>query len=144
MSEVLSIGHSPDPDDAFMFCALSNGTVKIRDYEIDHVLQDIQTLNERATKGELAVTAISAHAYWSVADKYWIMATGASMEATIRAIEQRGQREVVVAVPVSAQQTLRRIAHLADAAIAVVQPESLLSVGQWYDDFSQLSDPEVR
>ena len=79
MSEVLSIGHSPDPDDAFMFCALSNGTVKIRDYEIDHVLQDIQTLNERAMKGELAVTAISAHAYLSVADKYWIMATGASM-----------------------------------------------------------------
>ena len=79
MPEVLSIGHSPDPDDAFMFCALSNGTVKIRDYEIDHVLQDIQTLNERAMKGELAVTAISAHAYLSVADKYWIMATGASM-----------------------------------------------------------------
>ncbi len=79
MSEVLSIGHSPDPDDAFMFCALSNGTVKIRDYQIDHVLQDIQTLNERAMKGDLAVTAISAHAYLSVADKYWIMATGASM-----------------------------------------------------------------
>ena len=72
------------------------------------------------------------------------LATGASMEATIRAIKQRGQREVVVAIPVSAPQTLRRIAHLADAAIAVVQPESLLSVGQWYDDFSQLSDPEVR
>jgi len=79
MSEVLSVGHSPDPDDAFMFCALSNGSVKIRDFEIDHVLQDIQTLNERAMKGELAVTAISAHAYLSVADKYWIMATGASM-----------------------------------------------------------------
>ena len=45
MADVLSIGHSPDPDDAFMFCALSNGAVKIRDYEIDHVLQDIQTLN---------------------------------------------------------------------------------------------------
>jgi 1,4-dihydroxy-6-naphthoate synthase len=79
MTEVLSIGHSPDPDDAFMFCALSHGAVKIRDYEIDHVLQDIQTLNERAMNGELAVTAISAHAYLSVADKYWIMATGASM-----------------------------------------------------------------
>lgn len=79
MSRTLSIGHSPDPDDAFMFCALSNGTVKIRDYEIEHVLQDIQTLNERAMKGELAVTAISAHAFLSVSDKYWIMATGASM-----------------------------------------------------------------
>ena len=79
MSQVLQIGHSPDPDDAFMFCALSHGAVKIRDFEIDHVLQDIQTLNERAMKGELEVTAISAHAFLSVADKYWIMATGASM-----------------------------------------------------------------
>ena len=79
MSEMLRIGHSPDPDDAFMFCALSHGAVKIRDFAIDHVLQDIQTLNERAMNGELEVTAISAHAYLSVADKYWIMATGASM-----------------------------------------------------------------
>ncbi len=79
MSNVLQIGHSPDPDDAFMFCALSHGAVKIRDFEIDHVLQDIQTLNERALNGDLEVTAISAHAFLSVADKYWIMATGASM-----------------------------------------------------------------
>ena len=79
MSNVLQIGHSPDPDDAFMFCALSHGAVKIRDFEIDHVLQDIQTLNERAMNGDLEVTAISAHAFLSVADKYWIMATGASM-----------------------------------------------------------------
>ncbi len=79
MSEVLRIGHSPDPDDAFMFCALSHGAVKIRDFEIEHVLQDIQTLNERAMQGELEVTAISAHAFLSVADHYWIMATGASM-----------------------------------------------------------------
>ncbi len=79
MSNVLQIGHSPDPDDAFMFCALSHGAVKILDFEIDHVLQDIQTLNERAMNGDLEVTAISAHAFLSVADKYWIMATGASM-----------------------------------------------------------------
>jgi 1,4-dihydroxy-6-naphthoate synthase len=62
-----------------MFCALSHGAVKIRDFEIDHVLEDIQSLNERAMKGDLEVTAISAHAFLSVADKYWIMATGASM-----------------------------------------------------------------
>lgn len=79
MSNVLRIGHSPDPDDAFMFCALSHGAVKIRDFEIDHVLEDIQSLNERAMNGDLEVTAISAHAFLSVADKYWIMATGASM-----------------------------------------------------------------
>lgn len=76
---VLQIGHSPDPDDAFMFCALSHGAVKIRDFKIDHVLEDIESLNRRAMNGELEVTAISAHAFLSVADKYWIMATGASM-----------------------------------------------------------------
>ncbi len=79
MADSIQIGHSPDPDDAFMFCALSHGAVKIRDFEIDHVLEDIQSLNERAMNGDLEVTAISAHAYLSVADKYWIMATGASM-----------------------------------------------------------------
>ena len=80
MSNVLQIGHSPDPDDAFMFCALSHGAVKIRDFEIDHVLEDIQSLNERAMNGDLEVTAISAHAFLSVADKYWII--GPSMKAS--------------------------------------------------------------
>lgn len=78
-NSVLKIGHSPDPDDAFMFCALSNGAVKIRDYRIEHVLEDIESLNQRAMREELEVTAISAHAYLSIADTYWIMATGASM-----------------------------------------------------------------
>ena len=76
---VLRIGHSPDPDDAFMFCALAHGAVRIRDYEVEHVLEDIESLNDRALRGELPVTAISAHAWLSVADRYWIMASGASM-----------------------------------------------------------------
>lgn len=76
---LLRIGHSPDPDDAFMFCALAKGAVRIRDYAVEHVLEDIESLNDRALAGELPVTAISAHAYLSVADRYWIMATGASM-----------------------------------------------------------------
>jgi 1,4-dihydroxy-6-naphthoate synthase len=75
----LRIGHSPDPDDAFMFCALSKGAVRIRDYRIEHALDDIETLNHRALKGELEVTAVSAHAYLDLAEKYWILATGASM-----------------------------------------------------------------
>lgn len=79
MSRVLRVGHSPDPDDAFMFCALGRGAVRIRDYSIEHVLEDIESLNERALRGELEVTAISAHAYLSVADRYWILSTGASM-----------------------------------------------------------------
>lgn len=75
----LKIGHSPDPDDAFMFYGFGSGKVTIPGYEIDHVLDDIQSLNVRAMQGELPVTAISAHAYPYVSDKYWIMTTGASM-----------------------------------------------------------------
>src|SRR5665213_1770274 len=76
---LLKIGHSPDPDDAFMFYGFAEKLVTIPGYEIDHVLDDIQSLNVRAIQGELPVTAISAHAYPYVADKYWIMKTGASM-----------------------------------------------------------------
>ena len=73
------IGHSPDPDDAFMFYAMAKGVVKMPGWKIDHVMEDIQTLNVRAFKGELEMTAISAHAYPKVADKYGILASGASM-----------------------------------------------------------------
>ncbi|MBI5463820.1 MAG: ABC transporter substrate-binding protein [Ignavibacteriales bacterium] len=76
---IIHVGHSPDPDDAFMFYGLSSGKVKLDGIAIAHQLEDIQTLNARAMKGELEVTAISAHAYAYVADKYWIMTTGASM-----------------------------------------------------------------
>ncbi len=76
---VLRVGHSPDPDDAFMFYGLAHGHVRIRDFRIEHVLEDIESLNRRAALRELEVTAISAHAYPRVADAYHIMATGASM-----------------------------------------------------------------
>jgi len=77
--KIIRVGHSPDPDDAFMFYGLASGKVKLEGIRIEHMLEDIQSLNERALKAELEVTAISAHAYPYVADKYWIMATGASM-----------------------------------------------------------------
>lgn len=76
---MLRVGHSPDPDDAFMFCAISRGAVKIRDFTIEHVLEDIESLNRRARDAELEVTAISAHAYLDVAERYWILSSGASM-----------------------------------------------------------------
>lgn len=79
MERIIRVGHSPDPDDAFMFYGLSSGKVKLEGVTIQHHLDDIQTLNERASRGELEVTAISAHAYAFVADKYWVMKTGASM-----------------------------------------------------------------
>ncbi len=78
-NRIIKVGHSPDPDDAFMFYGLASGKVKLEGITIEHSLEDIQTLNERAMRGELEVTAISAHAFPYVADKYWIMRTGASM-----------------------------------------------------------------
>ncbi len=76
---LIRVGHSPDPDDAFMFYGLSSGKVLLEGITIEHLLEDIQSLNERALRAELEVTAISAHAFPSVADRYWIMRTGASM-----------------------------------------------------------------
>jgi 1,4-dihydroxy-6-naphthoate synthase len=77
--KTLSIGHSPDADDAFMFYGLASERVKIDGYEIEHVMQDIETLNRRAFRGELDVTAISAAAYPGVAHLYRIMSCGASV-----------------------------------------------------------------
>ncbi len=75
----LRLGHSPDPDDAFMFYGLATGKMDSGGYQFEHVLQDIQTLNTRAMKGELEVTAISLHAYPYVKDLYALMACGCSM-----------------------------------------------------------------
>ena len=76
---VVRVGHSPDPDDAFMFYGLASGKVRLDGIVIEHLLEDIQSLNVRAQRAELEVTAISAHAYPYVAKDYWIMRTGASM-----------------------------------------------------------------
>ncbi len=77
--EVFTLGHSPDPDDAFMFYALAENKIDTRGYRFEHILQDIQTLNERATRGELHISAISIHAYAYVLDKYALFQSGASM-----------------------------------------------------------------
>jgi 1,4-dihydroxy-6-naphthoate synthase len=75
----LRLGHSPDPDDAFMFYGLAKGKLSTGPYRFEHVLQDIQTLNQRAMRGELEITAISIHAYPYVADKYALTSCGSSM-----------------------------------------------------------------
>jgi 1,4-dihydroxy-6-naphthoate synthase len=75
----VTLGHSPDPDDAFMFYGLAKGLIPTGDFEFEHILQDIQTLNERATRGELDVSAISIHAYAYVSDQYALLTSGASM-----------------------------------------------------------------
>jgi 1,4-dihydroxy-6-naphthoate synthase len=78
-STTLTLGHSPDPDDAFMFYAMAEDKIDLRGYRFVHILQDIQTLNERATRGELHITAVSVHALAYVMDKYALLPTGASM-----------------------------------------------------------------
>jgi len=75
----LTLGHSPDPDDAFMFYALAKGLIPTNGFHFQHILQDIQTLNERATRGELDISAISIHAYAFVSDQYALLPNGASM-----------------------------------------------------------------
>ena len=75
----LTLGHSPDPDDAFMFYALARNLIPTRGYAFEHILQDIQTLNERATRAELDISAVSIHAYAHVLKDYALLPSGASM-----------------------------------------------------------------
>jgi 1,4-dihydroxy-6-naphthoate synthase len=100
------LGHSPDPDDAFMFWALAKGEVDPRGFEFEHVLKDIQTLNEWALEGRLEVTAISLHAYPHVQDKYVLLPHGASMGSGYGPIvvareelDEDALREIEIAVP---------------------------------------------
>jgi 1,4-dihydroxy-6-naphthoate synthase len=77
--QLIRVGHSPDPDDAFMFHALANEHLDTGAYQFTHELVDIETLNQRAFSGELELTAISIHAYAFLHDKYAICSCGASM-----------------------------------------------------------------
>src|SRR3954467_11781860 len=76
---LITVGHSPDPDDAFMFYALAHDKLNTGDLAFRHELQDIETLNRRALKGELEGTAVSIHAYAFLLDKYALLPSGCSM-----------------------------------------------------------------
>jgi 1,4-dihydroxy-6-naphthoate synthase len=76
---IITVGHSPDPDDAFMFYALAHHKLDTGDLDFRHELQDIETLNRRALRGELDVTAVSIHAYAHLLDKYALLPSGCSM-----------------------------------------------------------------
>ena len=78
-TRTFTLGHSPDPDDAFMFYGLAKGLIPTQGFKFEHILQDIQTLNERARRGELDISAVSIHAYAYVSDKYALLPSGASM-----------------------------------------------------------------
>ena len=101
----IRLGHSPDSDDAFMFWGLASGEVK-SDYEFEHILRDIQTLNEWAIEGRLESTAISVHAFAHVADKYALLRHGGSfgddygpMIVSKKQLTKEELRETVIAIP---------------------------------------------
>jgi 1,4-dihydroxy-6-naphthoate synthase len=103
---LIRLGHSPDADDAFMFWARAEDRVDTRGFEFEHVLRDIQTLNEWALEGRLEVTAISLHAYPFVQDRYVLLPHGASMGSGYGPVAVAREpmtkdelREVEIAVP---------------------------------------------
>jgi 1,4-dihydroxy-6-naphthoate synthase len=130
----IRLGHSPDPDDAFMFWGLASGAVDQRGFEFEHVLRDIQTLNEWAMEGRLEVTAISLHAYPHVQARYVLLPHGASMGSgygpIVVAREPLGEdelRRAEIAVPgrlTTAFLTLRL--HLGDFAYREVPFDEIL------------------
>lgn len=101
----IRLGHSPDSDDAFMFWGLANGAVE-SDHEFEHILRDIQTLNEWAREGKLESSAVSVHAFAYVADKYALLRHGGSfgddygpMIVSEENISPEDLKETVIAVP---------------------------------------------
>ena len=103
---LIRLGHSPDPDDAFMFWALAEERIDMRGFEFEHVLRDIQTLNEWALEGRLEVTALSLHSYPFVQDRYILLPHGASMGTgygpivvASRPLSREQLRGVEIAIP---------------------------------------------
>src|SRR3989442_13527526 len=78
-TQLITVGHSPDPDDAFMFYALAHDKLDTGGLRFRHELQDIETLNRRALRGELEVTAVSMHAYAFLLERYALLPSGCSM-----------------------------------------------------------------
>jgi len=102
----ITLGHSPDSDDAFMFYGLAHHLVDEEGYEFEHTLRDIETLNRWALEGKLHVTAISVHGYAYVADQYAILPHGASMGddygpmvVAREPLSRQALKEVTIAIP---------------------------------------------
>jgi 1,4-dihydroxy-6-naphthoate synthase len=117
MPRRITVAHSPDSDDAFMFFALAQGKISDPELEFNHLLEDIQSLNQRALRGEYEVTAVSFHAYAYLADRYALLPHGASMgdgygpmvvtREACRPEELRGKRIAVPGTLTTAALTLK-------------------------------------
>ncbi len=77
--KIIRLGHSPDPDDAFMFYAFAKNKIDMKGFHVEHVVADIESLNQKALRAELEVTAVSCHAYAYLAEQYAVMRSGASV-----------------------------------------------------------------
>jgi 1,4-dihydroxy-6-naphthoate synthase len=106
MARTITLAHSPDSDDAFMFYALAKGKIDTRGLTIKHVLDDIETLNQKAIDGVYEITAVSFHAYYKIKDRYRLMTAGASVGdgygpiiVSKRALSRDELDDVTVAVP---------------------------------------------
>jgi 1,4-dihydroxy-6-naphthoate synthase len=106
MARTITLAHSPDSDDAFMFYALAKGKIDTRGLTIKHVLDDIETLNKKAIDGVYEITAVSFHAYYKIKDRYRLMTAGASvgdgygpMIVAKQAFTREDLEEITVAVP---------------------------------------------
>jgi len=114
---IINVGHSPDPDDAFMFYALAHNKLDTGNLDFRHQLQDIETLNRRCLRGELEVSAVSIHAYAHLTDKYALLPSGCSMgdkygpmvvaRKTMTIDQLRGERIAVPGTLTTAFLTLR-------------------------------------
>lgn len=117
MTTTIHVAHSPDSDDAFMFYALAEGKIDTEGLQYVHELQDIESLNRRAMRGELEVTAVSIHAYAYLADRYALLPHGASMgdrygprlvaRSPVSRSEIRGKRIAIPGTLTSAYLALR-------------------------------------
>jgi 1,4-dihydroxy-6-naphthoate synthase len=115
--KTIRFGHSPDPDDAFMFYGIAENQVNLRGFRIAHVVEDIESLNKRALRGELEATAVSVHAYAYLADQYAIMRSGASIgekygpivvsKKPMKASELRGKKIAIPGTLTTANLVLR-------------------------------------
>src|SRR5687768_7281282 len=120
---LIRLGHSPDPDDAFMFWALAAGTIDTRGFRFEQVLQDIQTLNEWALEGRLEVTAISLYAYPFVQDRYALLPHGASIGS--------GYGPVVVAREALSVEELREVEILVPGTMTTAFLATRLALGEF-------------
>ena len=126
---VIHVAHSPDSDDAFMFYALAAGKIDTDGIAYEHELQDIETLNRRALRGELEVTAVSIHAYAYLADRYALLPHGSSMG------DGYGPRLV------AREPRLRQSLAGARIAIPGTLTTAYLALRLWQPDFEPVSTP---